>query len=151
MKRSRELTPLSHDHHQALFVAQRLKRADDADDARERFLGFWRSHGRGHFAIEEDTLLPGWVSDDADADRNAAARLAAEHLEIRSEARRLKRGGAVELEELHRLGALLESHVRFEERELFPAIESGLGADAIARLGEEIAAAEARLRDARTT
>lgn len=150
MKRSPELTPLSHDHHQALFVAQRLKRADDADDARERFLAFWRSHGRGHFAIEEDILLPGWIADDADADRNAAARVAAEHLEIRSEARRLMRGGAVELEELHRLGALLESHVRFEERELFPAIESGLEAGAIARLGEEIAAAEAGLREART-
>jgi len=151
MKRSPELTPLSHDHHEALFVAQRLKRAEDAGDARERFLAFWRSHGRGHFAIEEDILLPGWVENDADADRTAAARLAAEHLEIRSEARRLDRGAAVELEQLHRLGTLLESHVRFEERELFPAIESALGADAIARLGEEIAAAEAGMREARAT
>ena len=151
MKRSPELTPLSRDHHQALFVAQRLKRVDDADDARERFLDFWASHGRGHFAIEEDILLPAWVSADVGADRSAAARVTAEHLEIRSQARRLERGDAFELEELHGLGALLESHVRFEERELFPAIEAALDAEAIAHLGEEIDAAEARLREARTT
>lgn len=151
MKRSPELTPLSHDHHQALFVAQRLKRTDDADDARERFLAFWRSHGRGHFAIEEDILLPGWVESDPGADREAAARLAAEHLEIRGEARRLEHGTEFELERFHALGSLLEAHVRFEERELFPAIEAALDAEAIARLGEEIASAEADLREARAT
>jgi hemerythrin-like domain-containing protein len=151
MKRSPELTPLSHDHHQALFVAQKLKRADSAGDARESFLAFWQSHGRGHFAIEEDILLPGWVENDPGADREAAARVAAEHLEIRTEARRLERGSELELEQLQALGALLERHVRFEERELFPAIESALDPDAIARLGEEIAAAEADLRAARTT
>ncbi len=149
MKRSPELTPLSHDHHQALFVAQTLKRADDVDDARERFLAFWRVHGRGHFAIEEDILLPGWVAEDANADRTAAARVAAEHLEIRREARRLERGVEIELDELHVLGTMLERHVRFEERELFPAIELALSAEAMARLGTEIAAAEAELRAAR--
>lgn len=145
MKRSPELTPLSHDHHQALFVAQRLKRADDVRDARERFLAFWESHGRGHFAIEEDILLPGWVAGDENADRAAAARLAAEHLEIRSQARRLERGDEFELEDLHALGSMLERHVRFEERELFPVIELALSAEAMARLGTEIAAAEAEL------
>ncbi len=149
MKRSPELTPLSHDHHQALFVAQRLKRAEEAEEGRERFLSFWRSHGRRHFAVEEEILMPGWVEADEAADREPAARLAAEHLAIRIRARRLERGG-VALEELHELGALLERHVRFEERELFPLIEAALDAEANSRLGDEIAAAEAegRHRDA---
>jgi hemerythrin-like domain-containing protein len=142
MKRSPELTPLSHDHHQALFVAQRLKRAEDADEGRERFLSFWESHGRAHFAIEEEILLPGWLEADEAADRESAARLAAEHLAIRIRARRIERGG-IDLSELHELGDLLERHVRFEERELFPLIEAALDAEAIARLGAEIAAAEA--------
>ena len=139
MKRSPELTPLSHDHHQALFVAQRLKRTEEVEEGRECFLGFWHSQGRRHFAIEEEILLPGWVEADEAADREPAARLAAEHLAIRIRARRIERGG-IALEELHELGELLERHVRFEERELFPLIESRLPDDAIARLGAEIAA-----------
>ena len=43
MKRSDELAPLSRDHHQALFVAMKLKRAE-ADGA-EAFLGFIAAHG----------------------------------------------------------------------------------------------------------
>jgi hypothetical protein len=54
---------------------------------------------------------------------------------------RLERGD-LPLEETHSLGALLERHVRFEERELFRAIEAGMDDDAIAELGAEIARAE---------
>ena len=145
MKRSPELTPLSHDHHQALFVAQGLKRARDAASERERFLSFWHSHGQRHFEIEEQIVLPGWVEADAEADPRMAARLASEHLTIRAGARRLERS-PVAAEELHELGLLLERHVRFEERELFPLIESRLDAETIARIGAEIAVAEERPR-----
>jgi hemerythrin-like domain-containing protein len=141
MKRSAALIPLSHDHHQALFVAQRLKRAEHAEEERERFLSFWNTHGESHFEIEEQVLLPGWLEADPDADARLAARLASDHLAIRTAARRLGRG-AIEPQQLHDLGLLLERHVRFEERELFPLIESRLDAEAIARIGAEIAAAE---------
>ena len=141
MKRSAELTPLSHEHHQALFVAQRLKRAEDLDQARADFLEFWGSHGRRHFVIEEEILLPAWFEGDSGADAVLAARLAREHLAVRAAARRLQRGG-IALDELRELGRLLERHVRFEERELFPLIESRLEPEATARLGREIAAAE---------
>ena len=141
MKRSPELTPLSHDHHQALFVAMRLKRAEDAEEARESFLEFWRSHGSVHFVIEEGILLPGWLEADPQAERELAARVASEHLELRALARRIERGESG-LKELAELGGLLEAHVRFEERELFPLIESRLDGEAISRVGAEIAAAE---------
>jgi hemerythrin-like domain-containing protein len=141
VKRSAELTPLSHDHHQALFVAQRLKRAEDAGEARNRFLDFWRSHGRDHFVIEEEILLPAWTIASGDADRAQAARVAAEHLEIRRAARALERE-LPDLEALRELGELLERHVRFEERELFPAIEAQLDAEQLAELGTEIERAE---------
>jgi hemerythrin-like domain-containing protein len=151
MKRSAELTPLSRDHHQALAAALQLKRAEDPAEARAAFLDFWRSHGRGHFVIEEEILLPGWLAADREADGDAAARVAAEHLEIRTWARRLDAGEDVGVDELRELGVLLDAHVRFEERELFPAIESALNPEAIARLGDEIAAAEAQLHPARAS
>lgn len=65
-----------------------------------------------------------------------------EHLAIRREALRLA-AGELALERLHELGTLLYDHVRFEERELFPAIEEALDAAAIERLAAAIEAAEA--------
>lgn len=141
MKRSPELTPLSHDHHQALVAAMRLKRANDPPADAAAYLEFWRSHGARHFEIEEEILLPGWVAACADADRAHADRLAREHLTIRAETRRLERGDA-SAAQLRELGELLEAHVRFEERELFPLIETQLDDETIATLGAEIAAAE---------
>src|SRR5262245_24994543 len=113
MKRSAELTPLSHDHHQALYVAMQLRRAEDASAAKA-FLEFMDEHGEPHFQAEEQILLPGWIAADPTADPALAIRVQTEHLEIRAAARAL-RSGECSLEELHRLGELLERHVRFEE------------------------------------
>lgn len=141
MKRSPELTPLSHDHHQALFAALQLKRAEDASVARAALTSFFETHGRKHFRIEEEILLPGWFDGDADADRSLAGRVLEEHLLIRR-AVRLAARGELSLDELNEAGDLLEAHVRFEERTLFPAIEARLAGESLVRLGSEIAAAE---------
>ncbi len=146
MKRSAELKPLSHDHHQALFVAMQLKRAspEDGPFAFQAFADFVRETGDRHFRIEEEILLPAWLAGVGAAAEPAAlaARVAAEHLEIRARARRLAAAGPAP-DELRELGDLLERHVRFEERELFPLIEDALDETAIRDLGLEIAAAEA--------
>jgi hypothetical protein len=44
----RKLAQLSRDHHLALVAAKRLRDAGEATagDARERFLAYWREHGR---------------------------------------------------------------------------------------------------------
>jgi hemerythrin-like domain-containing protein len=143
VKRSAALMPLSHEHHQALFVALQLRRAQDADAAAAAMLEFYDADGRAHFEIEEGILLPAWLELDPAADRAAAERVLSEHLSIRCEVRRL-RAGTVGLDGLHRLGEALERHVRFEERELFPAIEAALDETALARVGREVAAAEGR-------
>ena len=141
MKRSAALTPLSHDHHQALFVAVQLKRAEDGS-AFSLFREFLSGEGGTHFEIEESILLPGWLAADPSADREGAERVLREHLEIRAAGQRMA-AGEPSAEELHALGELLQLHVRFEERELFPAIEAGLDEAALSALGARIAAAEA--------
>lgn len=140
MKRSAALTPLSHDHHQALFVAQRLRRADGFEGPAAEFRGFWGQHGSRHFQIEEEVLLPFWQLLGS-ADLAQVARVAEEHLAIRTLALELEQGEAG-LEDLHRLGERLHAHVRYEERELFPLIEKDLGPEALERVAEAIAAAE---------
>lgn len=140
MKRSVALAPLSRDHHEALFAALTLKRATKPADG-ERFLEFWRAHGRRHFQVEEEVLLPGWSDLAGDPDPQPVARVATEHLAIRVGARRAA-AGALGAEELVALGELLERHVRFEERELFPLIEGSLAAEPLAALGAEVERAE---------
>ncbi len=139
MKRSDQLAPLSRDHHQALFVAMQLKRG--AAGAEGSFLDFLDGHGREHFRIEEEIVLPAWLAGDADADAALAARVSAEHAEILDAAQGL-REGLSSADGLIELGELLERHVRFEERELFPLVESGLTRDQLTALGAEVAAAE---------
>ena len=142
MKRSDELTPLSHEHHQALFVAIGLKRAEgDGAEATAAFLDYHEATGERHFEIEEQVLLPGWLAVDPDGDADAARRVLAEHLEIRTATARLRAGEAA-VDDLHALGVLLERHVRYEERELFPMIESRLDDGALRSLGAAITAAE---------
>jgi iron-sulfur cluster repair protein YtfE (RIC family) len=144
VKRSPELTPLSHDHHHGLFAAMKLKRAtgDTAADARDGFLAYWHSEGRTHFAIEEDLLLPAFARH-APADHEAIVRVLVEHVDLRRRGQDVETAAAT-LEDLHELGGRLQAHIRHEENILFPLIESTLPHDELAALGAAIAAAEGR-------
>ena len=143
MKRHRALQPLSRDHHVALVAAQRLRRATDGEAAREQFLAFWREHGARHFQVEEEVLLPaaaGW----ADPEAECIVRMLLDHIRIRAAAQALEREPQP-LEALHELGAMLNQHVRLEEREVFPLIEAAMPEDAAERLVAAVTEAERRL------
>jgi len=142
VKRSPALASLSRDNHQALAVALELRRASDPTQATRRFLEFWEQGGALHFRIEEELLLPQWARFGT-VDAEAAARLAREHLEIRSAAARLAAERPA-LSALHELGEKLADHVRFEERELFDLIEADLDPAALEAIARLVAAAEAR-------
>lgn len=123
------------------MVAKNLRRADDACKAAAAFLEFWTEHGRLHFRIEEEVLLPCWALLGT-VDESAAARLSSEHLRIRVAALAID-GGSPSLEELHDVGEQLAAHVRFEERQLFPLIEADLGDEQLSRLATAVSEAEA--------
>jgi len=144
MKRHPALVSLSRDHHQALAVALRLRRAvaDDVEEAAAAFAAFWEPRGRRHFEIEEELLLPAIPASDA-LWGPAADRVRSEHDRIRELAADLTR--AVDRVALGReLGQGLHDHVRFEERELFVMLEERLSDDDLGRLAEAIEAAEGR-------
>jgi hypothetical protein len=58
MERCAERAALSREHHVALEVALRLRRATglDAETVRDATLGFWHEEGR-YFRLEEEFLL----------------------------------------------------------------------------------------------
>lgn len=144
MKRSVALASLSRDHHQALVVAQQLRRATDesAGDARAAFLAYWTSHGRAHFRSEEEALLPGYAAY-GDPHHPLVLSVLGDHVAIRQRADRLAAQPTATTEALHDLGERLAAHVRLEERELFPLIERAMPATELTALADALARAEA--------
>jgi hemerythrin-like domain-containing protein len=147
MKRHRALQPLSRDHHQALLIAQRLRRAADHDApvVREAFLRYWREHGQPHFRVEEEVLLPAFAAHGDPGDERVV-RMLVDHVCIRHAAQRLERDPDPGLAALHALGSALERHVRLEEREVFPLIEAAMPPDVADALVDDVLAAEAASR-----
>ena len=124
MKRSEALASLSRDHHQALVVAQKLRRATDATalEARETFLAYWSRHGHRHFRLEEELLFPAYAGY-GDPHDPLVLRALGQHAMIRHLAAALADVETALPASLEQLGAELAAHVRLEEREVFPLIE----------------------------
>lgn len=139
MRRSEALAILSRDHHQALVVAQTLKRADadNAAAARTRFLDFWEREGRRHFQLEEELLLPAYAAY-GDAHDPLVLHVLADHVAIRAEVIHLAARPDVSTDSLHRFGERFAAHVRLEERELFPMIEDAMPADELLELAHAL-------------
>ena len=121
MKRHPALVPLSHDHHHTLVRARELRRAAAADDAArreasERFLRHFGLHVVRHFREEEELVFPLLPLQPAELDR-----VLAEHQRIRALAARLRRGP--DPETVAELAALLEEHIRLEERVVFELVQ----------------------------
>jgi len=108
------------------------------------FLSFWNEDGQRHFRIEEEVLLPTWALH-ASVDRTGVTKMLDEHLAIRRSALEVEDRG-LSPEDARQLGKLLDAHVRFEERELFPLIEADLDSEALRRLALAIEKAETEER-----
>jgi hemerythrin-like domain-containing protein len=114
MKRHPRLQGLSREHHHVLVLARRAMRGYlSPTDARRAFYDELALH----FAVEEEQLLPALRASGA-AGIELAERMQREHDAIRA---------AIAAEDVATFGRLLHEHVRFEERELFPAFEAQLG------------------------
>ncbi len=141
MKRHRALIPLSHDHHDALVAARRLRRGADAPDpvaAVTVFLDFFAASVVPHFREEEEQLFP-LVADSEEA-RELVVQALLEHQRLHAAAATLGqlvvRGRADPAlgRQMRDLAALLDAHVRFEERQLFPLIEQLASEEALSTL-----------------
>jgi hemerythrin-like domain-containing protein len=144
MKRHAALKSLSRDHHGALALALRLRRAtpETAESARDELVAFWRGDGREHFRQEEEMLLPGFAAA-GDPYHPLVARVLCDHVAIRHAVDDIIGRAVPDVTALQDLGRRLASHVRLEERELFPLIEETLPATALAALAAELGATAA--------
>jgi hypothetical protein len=142
-KRSRELKPLTSEHEQALLVAYQLRKGlaghGDSAGAPKDLPGLAALARRYEDAVfathtrAEEELLAGHISA-ADF-----GRLKSDHADMRRFLDNARSGRPAEMRAaLAAFADLLERHVRWEERELFPALESAIGEDALAVMGHEL-------------
>jgi len=143
MRRSRQLKPLSSEHHHALLVAFQVRQslaghAESAGAPRELaglvslVKRFEDQVMRTHLRTEEDVLGAHLTSDDM-------RRLRAEHAElVRLATESRGEAPAEQRTALAAFAALLERHVRWEERELFPYAEGHVDAQTLAAIGGEL-------------
>lgn len=135
MKRHIALQPLTRDHHQGLILAQMIKKdapqyrgmPADTEGKTEYTLNFYKTNLSKHFKDEEEILFPFVKGKDKALD-SLIDEIISEHGKIESLVDLLKTKNSPE-ELLDKLGYLLESHIRKEERNLFVEIEKILSED----------------------
>jgi hypothetical protein len=113
MKRHPALEPFSRDHNVGLILARELMRGDDG--VGEKLADVWQDEMQDHFEMEEQLLGPLLSA-------SSAARLIEEHRRFTELVEQLSSTPHAR-DILNQAGALLDAHIRWEERELFPEIE----------------------------
>jgi len=124
MKRNHILQPLSREHHTALALAKACERAAISGDVvlvkqtYQLVISVFSNKLEPHFQTEEVTLLP--LLHNKTTQPLATCTLA-NHQQLRGLIHSLQQNDA---EALDNFGKCLSAHVWFEERELFPVLES---------------------------
>jgi hemerythrin-like domain-containing protein len=146
MKRHKSLLSLSHDHQHVLSLALKLKYSkmplsstpkDELTGLKKELFNKYEGEIRTHFSLEETSLVPLF-------ENNALlGRMLDEHKKLEGLYNKIVSNTenwdlTLQREKLNLLGELLDLHIRFEERELFPMIEETLSEDQLQELGKNL-------------
>lgn len=138
-KRNKNLVALSHEHHHGLIFCTRLKKASQTDnETLKSFVkDFWNNRLSPHFEREEKLLLP------LLRDKEIALQFLSEHDQIKELIQTVLENKRKNIkEETLTLAKLINAHIRFEERILFPWLEKSLTLDELAVIGKELEGTE---------
>ncbi|HDK37802.1 MAG TPA: hemerythrin domain-containing protein [Thiolapillus brandeum] len=136
MKRSSELTSLSHEHHHSLRLAKNcLDTAATGDEAKcitlcQHILDIFDQEWDRHFRNEEASIfditatMTGKINE-------LGIQLVNEHQRMRTMVAEMQPGDCKKLAEF---GELLRDHTRLEERELFPLVEVQFSSQQLQRI-----------------
>jgi hemerythrin-like domain-containing protein len=141
MERHKSLISLSTDHHHGLVFAQKLKydykpsssneTELNADIKKEMVLKFSDEYLHRHFRLEEDILVPYLP------DNELIKRMLDEHIKI-YELLYIIEVRDPDNELLNHFGEKLETHIRFEEHELFPMLEKNLSEEQLEEIAKKM-------------
>ena len=133
IKRSEYIIALSHDHHAGLLFCWKIKEGLRKNTPLDKVLKyinfFWVGHLKEHFQ-EEEALLFNRMDDDL------TRQGISEHLLLAQRLQRLNHHENENMGEYLSFAELLIKHIRFEERTLFPHLESTLPESTLKLVGE---------------
>lgn len=137
IKRSKFLVELSRDHHSGLLFCWKIKAGLSKHIALPRILNYinfyWERHLKAHFREEETLLFNSgtdplcWLGKE-------------EHRMLEERIKRLNTDEHETGDEYNLFAELLTKHIRFEERTLFPYLETALPAKVLTQVGNFLAA-----------
>lgn len=141
-RRHQSLIALSHQHQHALALALIIRRRFGIEKGEtrwheeivEKIEGTYKAELKAHFEVEESVLFPEMERQLGKLE--LVAELVRDHANLRALVKQCAGTGGTET--LDEFSALLEAHVRKEERRLFPEFEKRMPADEAFKIGQEI-------------
>jgi hemerythrin-like domain-containing protein len=147
MKRHKSLFPLSHDHQHGLALALKLKypkkplssaNEEEISLLKQELADKYENVLRKHFSKEEQYLVPGFE------DNDLMKQMLDEHKKLEGLYNKIVNNTegwtpTEQRDKLNLFGELLDLHIRFEERELFPMIEKSMSEEQLEKLGKKLA------------
>ena len=132
--RDENLYVFSHEHHHGLIFAVRLRKAHQADaETLKRYIkDFWEDSLDAHFNNEENSFLT-FITN-----KELKHRFLSEHKQIRALYQDIKDGDIDIIEKSKQFGVLINDHIRFEERILFPWLQENLSKDELVHIGSSL-------------
>ena len=135
IKRSKYIIQLSKDHHFTLLFCWKIRTGVKLQIEISRIKNyvsyFWQTHMQPHFNEEEILLF-------APAKDAAVQRALNEHAEIRQQINTIITSENIQAAQLEQLANIVETHVRYEERELFPHLEKVLSEAQLHQIGNAL-------------
>lgn len=139
MQRDKNLYPLSHQHHNGLMAVLLLKKGiskqADVKVMGDFILTAWNDELEEHFIAEEKVLEPSLLH--LPQVQELYNRMLSEHQQIREVIAGLQQGKE-SIERIELFHVLLDKHIRFEERVLFPFVEEHTGKELLNKAGERL-------------
>ena len=146
MKRHKSLFPLSHEHQHGLALALKLKypkkplsssNKEEISLLKQELSDKYENVLRIHFSKEEQYLVPGFK------ENKLMKQMLMEHKKLEGLYDKIindTEGWTPEQQrdKMNLFGELLDLHIRFEERELFPMIEKLLSEEQLEELGRKL-------------
>ncbi len=140
IKRNKHIIQLSREHHLSLLFCWKIRKGINNETDPERMTRyihyFWKEHLLPHFS-EEDILFE-------HVDDKMIQRAYAEHHEISKLVNSLEGidGKDNRILMVANIADLVDNHVRFEERELFPHLEAAIEDAELAKIGKKLLEAQ---------
>ncbi len=142
IKRHPQLISLSRQHHSVLLfcwkIRQGLLKEVEFGRLSHYIRHFWDKYLRVHFHEEESILFKA-------APGAACTKAIDQHIAIEQSIKAVTKSLTDQAESFSSLADMVEQHVRYEERELYPELEEQLGEALLSKVGAQLLEAEAAI------